>query len=378
MTDTRQTAVTDGFGNEESAYVPDVYQVRSVVEEEVKRLAARLRALSADAGNDTVLFKPLASSFAGGGKRLRPLLMVAAYLGWSRRVTGTVARASAALELMHAFALIHDDIVDKTERRRGTVSLHRRYAADLFGNPERQEGVSMAMVGADLLFAYAVDAFLDAYGHTRSGIDALRMLLQAATLTARGQFEEIAHGGPGALQRPEESIWHTYDLKTGHYSFQAPLCAGATLSGAPERSIERLDRAGMHFGRAYQALDDLQDLVGGPEDIETRFDDLRNGVVTVPLHRLYRRCKQKHTRTLIERVIAETNPRQESCRRIAAWVRAYGIEEEIRDDIAQHCRAAFELVACAGCGEHARRLLEQIAGTLFGTAGIRFPLREAS
>lgn len=366
---------SSGLGPED---MPGLTQLRGSIEDEITRLADRLRVQAGPADDNSLLLEPLASLLASGGKRLRPLLMVTAYLGWSREVTKPLVQASAALEIMHAFALIHDDITDKADERRGDMTLHRRYAADAYGDPTSNRGVSMAMVAGDLLFAHAVDIFLDACGYDRGGIAALRLLLRAATQTARGQFDEIARAGPGALRMPEEAIWRTYDLKTGHYSFQAPMSAGATLAGAPQTGIEGLSRAGMHLGRAYQALDDLEDLTGGPGDAPAQFADLRNGVVTVPVHRLYGRCGKEGVRRHIDDVLTRQNPSLQSCKVIGEWVRRYGIDREIRGDSALQYRAAFEHVDSAGCSEHCRSLLTEIAGALFETAHVDTSFREAT
>jgi geranylgeranyl diphosphate synthase type I len=188
------------------------------------------------------------------GKRLRPWLMLLAYEGYSPRREPAVWNAALALELFHAFALVHDDIVDRSPVRRGGPAMHV-----LLEGP-RGGGRELAMLAGDVVYAMAVRKFLSCTDDPRKKLSALDELTRTAVRTGAGAFAELR-----ARERPlgslsGEEIVAIYDLKTSLYTFACPLRVGAILGGAPEPELERLLGYGLLLGRAFQLRDDLEDL----------------------------------------------------------------------------------------------------------------------
>ncbi|MFF4575162.1 polyprenyl synthetase family protein [Streptomyces sp. NPDC001410] len=190
-----------------------------------------------------------APAAAPGGKGVRQALAV---LG--ARAAGADGRAgvpaAVAVELVHAFSLLHDDIMDGDATRRRRPAVWKAY------------GTGPAVLAGDALFALAVETL----AAEPSGPGAVRLLSTALADLVRGQaddllFAERPFGGPERVT-PEE-----YRAMAEHKTGALLGCAaalGATLGGAPEPVVTALDRAGRHLGVAFQLVDDVLGLWGDP------------------------------------------------------------------------------------------------------------------
>ncbi|WP_228993975.1 polyprenyl synthetase family protein [Streptomyces sp. DH8] len=203
------------------------------------------------------------------GKGVRQALAV---LG-ARAAGGDAAEAvpgAVAVELIHTFSLIHDDIMDGDETRRRRPTLWKAY------------GTGPAVLAGDALFALAVSTLAEAPGP--GGPAAVRHLARALGDLVRGQaqdllFESRPWSGPGAV------LPHEYRSMATHKTGSLLGCAaalGAELAGAPEAVVEALELAGRHVGVAFQAVDDLLGIWGDPQ------------VTGKPVHSDLRRLKKTY------------------------------------------------------------------------------------
>ncbi|MET8725666.1 polyprenyl synthetase family protein [Streptomyces parvus] len=160
---------------------------------------------------------------------------------------------AVAVELIHTFSLIHDDIMDGDETRRRRPTLWKAY------------GTGPAVLAGDALFALAVSTLAEAPGP--GGPAAVRQLAGALGDLVHGQaqdllFESRPWSGPGAV------LPHEYRAMATHKTGSLLGCAaalGAALAGAPASTVEALDLAGRHVGVAFQAVDDLLGIWGDPQ-----------------------------------------------------------------------------------------------------------------
>lgn len=199
------------------------------------------------------------AAYLDGGKALRPRFC---YWGHALAGQGTrplLAQACAALELLHAFALIHDDLMDNSDTRRGRPALHRRIAAqhrqhDWAGDPDGY-GHAMALLTGDLAFAIAsrLAAALPA--------PAVAVWSRMVDDLVLGQFLDLA--GTARRDRSVEVARTTTLLKSGQYTVTDPLRLGAALAGVPELPAT-LARYGDLVGEAFQLRDDLLGVFGDP------------------------------------------------------------------------------------------------------------------
>ena len=219
-----------------------------------------------------------------GGKRLRP-----AFVYWGHRAAGAdhddgVLTAAAALELLHTFALIHDDVMDRSDRRRGHPSIHRalarQHADDGLDGDHDWFGLSAAVLAGDLAAVWADRLFEstpmapDAVARARAVYAQLRIEVMV------GQFMDLRLAGSPAGD--EASAHRVALLKSGRYTVTRPLQLGAQLAGAPNHVINLLGRFGDEIGVAFQLCDDILGVFGSPfETGKSTVDDLREGKRTV-------------------------------------------------------------------------------------------------
>ncbi|MFR9778776.1 polyprenyl synthetase family protein [Micromonospora sp. MS34] len=220
-----------------------------------------------------------------GGKRLRPLFC---YWGW-RGLGGPdgqpIVVAAAALELFHAFALIHDDILDGSDRRRGEPSVHRIFA-DLHvrsgwrGDPEAY-GRDAALLCGDLCATWSGQMFhgcgLDDERIRRGHVLFTRMRAEVIA----GEYLDVA-GAAGAGSVADALT--VIRLKTARYTVTRPVQIGAALAGADPEVVAALADFGDPLGEAFQLRDDLLGVFGDPAVTgKSNLDDLREGKSTVLL-----------------------------------------------------------------------------------------------
>jgi geranylgeranyl pyrophosphate synthase len=228
------------------------------VPELLDRVEERLHAVAASHGE--VLGEHARATIAAGGKRLRPLLVLVA-AGPEPGGEDALVAAAAAVELVHAASLVHDDVLDAAALRRG-----RPTVVAAAGRP-------MAVATGDLLFSRAF-AELAATGRA----DAVRVLSDAASALAAGELLQRSDAWDASVTR--ERYLERCDLKTGRL-FQAACALGALLAGGP---VDALGRFGRRIGLAFQLLDDVLDVSGPPERTgKHRGTDLLDGTVTLPL-----------------------------------------------------------------------------------------------
>ncbi|MGW4632688.1 polyprenyl synthetase family protein [Nocardia sp. NPDC004415] len=204
--------------------------------------------------------------FASGGKGVRSVFV---YLGWLCGGTGEsepALRAAASAELLHAFALLQDDVMDESPLRRGRPSTHRRLAAwhrdrGLSGSSDRF-GESAAILLADLYLVWA-ERMLRESGVGAAALerawpryDAMRSEL------AVGQLADLTNDA--ALVPTVDAVLDIARRKSGNYTVRRPLELGAALAGCDDTVMTLLGEYGEAIGEAFQLRDDLLGVFGDP------------------------------------------------------------------------------------------------------------------
>ncbi|NDC01041.1 MAG: hypothetical protein EBZ83_06460 [Verrucomicrobia bacterium] len=190
------------------------------------------------------------------GKRVRPLLFALTYrgLGGTKPIQDPAVLAAAlSLELLHAFVLVHDDLIDRSEKRRGLPTFHKlvEQRVGRLSSAERT-GHGVAVVVGDLLFALAVETLQTAgFPEPQRGA-ALGKLLSYITDTGVGEIFDILLGSRDIGRVSAQEIERTYLLKTTRYTFEAPCVLGAILAGAAPEKQDDLARVMEPLGLAFQ------------------------------------------------------------------------------------------------------------------------------
>ncbi|GHA47253.1 geranylgeranyl pyrophosphate synthase [Streptomyces spiroverticillatus] len=246
-----------------------------------------------------------------GGKRLRPTLCCLGYSAVTGRdPTPPVLRAAASLELFHAFALIHDDVMDQSATRRGVPTLHHSLGPD--PGPDRHprpaashryppstghDGICRAILVGDLAFAWS-DQILHSSGLTPQQLQDVRPLVNAMrTEVMGGQYLDVAAARQDG--RDLAAALRVIRHKTAKYTIERPLHLGAILGGATEQQLRDLTDYALPLGEAFQLRDDLLGVFGDPAVTgKSRLDDLREGKRTVLMALALRAAAPTHQRRL--------------------------------------------------------------------------------
>lgn len=264
----------------------DVADLRARVQVVVDRVLRDQGALLTSLGDD---LSPLTHSLNGllaGGKRLRPAFC---YWGWRGAAPDLdldegVLEAASSLEFLQACALIHDDVMDGSDTRRGLPAAHRHFASlhreeQWHGSPEGF-GVGAAILLGDLCLSWADEVMLtaalpsDALARAKGVYDEMRTELMA------GQYLDLleqARGG-GSTERALRVVRY----KSAKYTIERPLHIGAALANAAPEVVAAYTGYGLPLGEAFQLRDDILGVFGDPAETgKPAGDDLREGKRTV-------------------------------------------------------------------------------------------------
>lgn len=207
-----------------------------------------------------VLYESIREFSLREGKRIRPILLILSYKGFSpkgKRISPSIYNASTCIELLHNFMLIHDDIIDRSDLRRGKPTLHRLLGRTVKTKDQKKLGYDLGIVAGDIVYALAIDAFLAIKEPPPRKERALKYFIQTAAFTAMGEFIDTIHGVEKLNRVKETDVFLNYTLKTARYTFDCPLVIGAILAGADNRDIKKLSELGIMIGQAFQIQDDI-------------------------------------------------------------------------------------------------------------------------
>jgi len=326
-------------------------------------LSERLLDLAAlDAGLEPV-GREVAALVRASGKRLRP-----AFVYWGHRATGAdhldgVFGPAAAVELLHTFALIHDDVMDHSPERRGRPAVHEALARThrqegLVGDPA-WFGVGGAILAGDLAFVWA-DQLLDNADLPAAAIEqARRVFTELRMEVMAGQYLDLRLAGRETAAEGESL--RVALLKSGRYTVTRPLQLGAAIGGGSCALEGALCVYGDATGVAFQMRDDILGLFGDPSFTgKGSLSDLREGKRTVLMLRALRRA-----RPVERRVLSESLGDRELDDAAAAQVRQVvtdcGALEDVERLIAEQRAIASRALEPAGVPASAREALEELA-----------------
>jgi len=247
----------------------------------------------------------VASSFLSGGKRFRALFC---YWGWFASGAAnptnnllddatspdfdSIVLAASALEMFHAAALVHDDIMDRSDLRRGAASAHRQFEEMHRGSgwngDDASFGLSAALLLGDLLLGWSDELFDEGtagLSSTSAARAARGEFARMRTEVTAGQYLDIVEEHSWTLHPEEQALPRAHRVivfKSAKYSVEAPLAIGAALGSASAQQIAALRAYGLPLGVAFQLRDDLLGVFGDPSVTgKPAGDDLREGKRTV-------------------------------------------------------------------------------------------------
>lgn len=200
----------------------------------------------------------------GNGKRLRPLLFFMLYASYEKNVNHELSRKlMLSMELIHAFILIHDDIIDKSNQRRMKPTMHQIFNEFILNGKSHYStpitGENIAMVAGDMLYAYAIDLVNDTELSNDILSKILKLITKSAVFTALGEFKEIIGTFREIESFSNDDVLSLYDLKTSYYTFFAPMQIATVLSGK-DSDIEAIKSISFLLGKSFQLANDISEL----------------------------------------------------------------------------------------------------------------------
>ena len=232
-------------------------------------------------GGFATLWSELAEA-TRGGKRFRPELFTATYRAWGGADCESAAAIGAAIELLHTAFIVHDDVIDEDDVRRGRPNVagaHARAARDAGARDHQagQYGVTAGILAGDLALATSLKVVATCPAPRATVNRLLELFHHVLLVTAAGELADVwlsVQDRPAPL----EDVLTMEERKTALYSFALPMQAAAVLAGASTDQVEAAGRVGRALGVAFQLADDLAGVFGDPARTgKSVLSDLRAG-----------------------------------------------------------------------------------------------------
>jgi len=262
-----------------------------------------------------------------GGKRFRAILVLAGYHLTTGRAPRPVLRAAAAMEHFQSWMLIHDDIIDHSEERRGGPTVHRKMAtahrsAGREGSSE-EYGMGIGITLGDLEEPYTVEAILGTRAPPAARLAALGEYVRMTRLTAYGQLLDIRNGTIPPAEVTERDVLDVHRLKSAIYTVVSPLRIGCLLGGAPPARLADLDAVGTDLGIAFQLRDDVLGAGFDADESGKSANDLKEGKRTLLVVQAWKKGSPTD-RARLDRVLGNANATPEDVERAREVLRATG------------------------------------------------------
>ena len=256
---------------------------------------------------------------AAGGKRLRPVLTVAA-ARMAGGKTDAGLKLAAAVEFVHTATLLHDDVVDTSDLRRGKVAAHLIW------------GAAPAVLVGDFLFARAFELMVET-----GSLRALQILAHASSVIAEGEVLQLTRSNDLALE--QATYLQIIQAKTAEL-FAAAAESGAVSAGAAETEVQALRSYGLNLGLAFQLVDDALDYEASAEALgKNSGDDFREGKATLPLLLAVQRTGEGEAR-FWHRTVIEKEQTEADFVRARDLILATGALQSTLDLAAEYAAAA--------------------------------------
>jgi geranylgeranyl diphosphate synthase, type I len=297
-----------------------------------------------------------------GGKRLRP-----AFCYWGFRGAGGtpdelgIIDAAAALELLHGCALIHDDVMDASDTRRGQPSMHRRFASwhsdsGMNGSPERF-GTAVAILLGDMCLAWCDQMFDEC---TLPNVRAAKAFFHLMhTELVAGQYLDMLDQSLDTIS--VQRALNVIHYKTSRYSIERPLQLGAILAGASQDLLDTYASFAVPLGEAFQLRDDILGVFGDTRQTgKPSGDDLREGKHTVMIALATERSAAAD-RTDLGLLLGDPDISDDGIERLRSIIRRTGALDSVEQLISERRALALSILDAGQLADSARAALADLA-----------------
>jgi len=298
-------------------------------------LAAKERLATAETAAAHEITGVLSRFVDRDGKRIRPALLYYAYQACRGQAEEKAMTMAMAVEMLHTYLLIHDDIMDHADTRRGEPAVHVLFS-DLHrsrswrGSPD-PFGESVAILVGDLAQSYATELFSSVEVAPEVAEEFRSCYSTMCQEVIIGQYLEMT-----AANRPElgeDELLRVLQMKSGRYSVQRPVQLGALLARAPQAMRKDLTRYGAKIGEAFQLQDDLLGMFGDSATVGKPVgSDLIEGKFTVLIHHAVKNLSSSESRRLLA-VLGNSDLASAEVTEIQGLIEASGARQRVEEMI---------------------------------------------
>ena len=267
-------------------------------------------------GNPKKLYDAAGHLIVNGGKRLRPYMVIRScqILGGK---SSTAMIAASAVEMVHNFTLVHDDIMDNDEMRHGVPTVHKKF------------GMPIAILAGDVLFSKAFQIISESKLSPNANTHLISRLAKACVDVCEGQLLDIKMADEKRI--PTESEYITMIGKKTAALFDVSCAMGAICATNKPKDISNLSAFGRNLGIAFQITDDLIGVMGDPKVTKKPVgNDLREGKKSLPILMAIKLAKGNE-RKIILKAFGNSKISKKDLNKAVEVIRSLGIEQKVRN-----------------------------------------------
>ncbi|MDF2426180.1 MAG: polyprenyl synthetase family protein [Nitrosopumilus sp.] len=276
-------------------------------------------------GNPKKLYDAAGHLIVNGGKRLRPYMVIRSCQILKGKVSNAMPAASA-VEMVHNFTLVHDDIMDNDEMRHGVPTVHKKF------------GMPIAILAGDVLFSKAFQVITDSKLSPKATIQLVSRLAKACVDVCEGQLLDVKMAEERKI--PSQAEYITMIGKKTAALFDVSCAMGAICATNKVKDISNLSSFGRNLGIAFQITDDLIGVMGDSKITKKPVgNDLREGKKSLPILMAIKSAKGNE-RKIILKAFGNSKISKNDLNKAVEVIRSLGIEENVRKQALKYAEKA--------------------------------------
>jgi len=281
-------------------------------------------------GNPKKLYDAAGHLIVNGGKRLRPYMVIRSCQILKGEVSKAMPAASA-VEMVHNFTLVHDDIMDNDEMRHGVPTVHKKF------------GMPIAILAGDVLFSKAFQVITDSKLSTNATTQLVSRLAKACVDVCEGQLLDVKMAEEKKI--PAQAEYITMIGKKTAALFDVSCAMGAICATNKVKDITNLSSFGRNLGIAFQITDDLIGVMGDPKITKKPVgNDLREGKKSLPILMAIKSAKG-NDKKIILKAFGNSKISKKDLSKAVDVIRSLGIEENVRKQALKYADKAEKSLA---------------------------------
>jgi geranylgeranyl diphosphate synthase type I len=281
-------------------------------------------------GNPKKLYDAASHLIVHGGKRLRPYMVMRSCQILGGKISNAMPAASA-VEMIHNFTLVHDDIMDNDEIRHGVPTVHKKF------------GMPIAILAGDVLFSKAYQVIANSKLSPVSTTQLVSRLAKACVDVCEGQLLDVKMAEDEKI--PTQAEYITMIGKKTAALFDVSCAMGAICATSKKRDISNLSSFGRNLGIAFQITDDLIGVMGDPRVTQKPVgNDLREGKKSLPILMAIKSAKGKDKKIILK-AFGNSKATRNNLNKAVDVIRSLGIEEDVRNQALKYAEKAEKSLA---------------------------------